>query len=227
MARLHSIPVEKWDDEFRELMQPDLVPPVQRTILGIYANAPEVAKPFFAFSAAMSQAFTLRKRLLELVRLRIAFHNQCRSCMAMRYEAALDDGLTEDLVCSLEKPVEAPDLTDAEKAALQYADLSATNHLAITDNTVANLRKYYSEKKSSSSACTSPIVSASAASPRPTRRSRICRKAFRTWIRRRRPGPQITWRRSSFPSEQVCHVGQCTDRTGSVHGRGGDFSERT
>jgi alkylhydroperoxidase family enzyme len=82
-----------------------------------------------------------------LCRLRIAFHNQCRSCMAVRYESAIEDGLTEELVCSLEKPLEAPNLTDAEKAAIQYADLAASNHLAITDEILDNLRKYYTEKE--------------------------------------------------------------------------------
>jgi alkylhydroperoxidase family enzyme len=43
--------------------------------------------------------------------------------------------------------MEAPDLTDAEKAAIHYADLAASNHLAITDETIDNLRKYYSEKE--------------------------------------------------------------------------------
>ncbi len=95
----------------------------------------------------MSKAFTLRRRLLELVRLRIAFHNQCRSCMAVRYESALEDGLTEGLVCSLEKPMEAADLTDAEKAAIHYADLAASNHFAISDETFADLRKHYTEKE--------------------------------------------------------------------------------
>jgi AhpD family alkylhydroperoxidase len=60
---------------------------------------------------------TLSPRLLELVRLRIAFHNQCRSCMSVRYESAIDDGLTEDAVCSLERPADAPDLSDAERTA--------------------------------------------------------------------------------------------------------------
>jgi hypothetical protein len=55
--------------------------------------------------------------------------------MAVRYNSALEDGLTEDLVCSLEKPMEAPDLTDAEKAAIHYADLAASNHLAISEET--------------------------------------------------------------------------------------------
>src|SRR5579864_1468173 len=147
MTRIASLPVDQWDPELRQLAQGDALPSVQQTMLGVYANAPELAKAFVIFSGAMSQGLTLRRRLLELVRLRIAFHNQCRSCMAVRYESALADGLTEDLVCSLEKPMEAPDLTDAEKAAIHYADLAASNHFAITDETLANLRKYYSEKE--------------------------------------------------------------------------------
>lgn len=147
MTRIRSLPVDQWDQELRELAHADALPPVQQTMLGVYANAPELAKAFLTFTGAMSQGFTLRRRLLELVRLRIAFHNQCRSCMAVRYESALADGLTEDVVCSLEKPMEAPDLTDAEKAAIHYADLAATNHFAISDETFAELRKYYSEQE--------------------------------------------------------------------------------
>jgi alkylhydroperoxidase family enzyme len=79
------------------------------------------------------------------VRLRIAFHNQCRSCMALRYQSAVDDGLTEGAVCSLEKPYEAPDLTDAEKAALRYADISSVNHFGIEDSDFDALREHFSE----------------------------------------------------------------------------------
>ena len=32
--------------------------------------------------------------------------------MAIRYQSAVDDGLTETMVCSLEKPQDAPDLTE-------------------------------------------------------------------------------------------------------------------
>jgi alkylhydroperoxidase family enzyme len=88
----------------------------------------------------------LPPRLLEIIRLRIAFHNQCRTCMAVRYENAIADGLTEDLVCSLERPHEADDLTDADRAALRFADLFATNHLAIDEALVAELRRHFSER---------------------------------------------------------------------------------
>lgn len=147
MTRIASVPVDQWDKELRQLAKADTLPPIQQMILGVYANAPELAKAFVTFGGAMSKGFTVRCRLRELLRLRIAFHNQCRSCMALRYESALADGLTEGLVCSLEKPMEAPDLTDAEKAAIQYADLAASNHFAISDETFANLRKYYTEKE--------------------------------------------------------------------------------
>ena len=63
----------------------------------------------------------------------------------MRFKAALDDGFTEDLVCSLENPPEATDLHDREKAALEYADLFALNHFAISDETFDKLRLHFSE----------------------------------------------------------------------------------
>jgi AhpD family alkylhydroperoxidase len=89
----------------------------------------------------------LPRRLQELIRLRIAFHNQCRTCMAVRYEDAIADGVTEDLVCSLERPHEADDLTDVDRAALRFADLFATNHLAIDEPLVAELRRHFSERE--------------------------------------------------------------------------------
>ena len=60
---------------------------------------------------------------------------------------ALDDGLTEDMVCSLEKPMEAPNLTDGDRAALEYADLFATNHFAIGDAMYDKLGKYFSPQE--------------------------------------------------------------------------------
>jgi AhpD family alkylhydroperoxidase len=105
---------------------------------------PAVVDKQLAFMAALATQTSVPPRLQELLRLRIAFHNQCRSCMAVRYEEAIADGLTEDLVCSLEKPQEATDLTAGERAALQFADLFATNHLAIDDALLDRLGQYYS-----------------------------------------------------------------------------------
>jgi alkylhydroperoxidase family enzyme len=79
------------------------------------------------------------------VRLRIAFFNQCRSCIAVCYQSAIDDGVDEDAVCSLEKPSDAENLSAAERSALRFAELFATNHLAIDDSVYEELREQFSE----------------------------------------------------------------------------------
>ena len=137
MARIPSAPPEQYEP----LFGPDA--PLN---LRIHANRPELAAAFASFATTvMFERSQLPPRLVELVRLRIAFHNQCRSCMAIRYTPGAQAGVDEDLVCSLERPEEADDLTDAERAAIDYADLFATNHLAIDDGTYDRLREHFSE----------------------------------------------------------------------------------
>ncbi len=111
----------------------------------IYAQRPPLAQKFLEFGKTLREERLLSDRLIELVRLRAAFWNQCRSCMAVRYEEGANDGLTEALVCSLERPQEADDLSDAERAAIAFADLFATNHLAIDDAAFESLREHFSE----------------------------------------------------------------------------------
>jgi len=118
---------------------------VQQDLSGILAHCPEIRDGLSSFSSALRANRALPARLIELVRLRIAFHNQCRSCMAIRYQVAADDGVDETLVCSLERPYEAPDLTVSEVAALRYADLFANAHLAIDDEVYQGLREHFDE----------------------------------------------------------------------------------
>ena len=136
MARVAPAPAE----QVEPLFGPDAPLRVR-----IYAQRPELAVKFLEFGRTLREERLLPDRLLELVRLRVAFWNQCRSCMAVRYEEGLEDGLTEALVCSLERPQEAEDLSDAERSAIRYADLMATNHLAITDETFDDLREHFSD----------------------------------------------------------------------------------
>lgn len=118
---------------------------INLAVAAIMSRRPEVAAALGALKEALTSTTTLSPRLVEFVRLRLAFHNQCRSCMSVRYQSALDDGLTEDAVCSLERPEEAPDLSAAERSALRFADLFATNHLAIDDDVYNDLRRHFTE----------------------------------------------------------------------------------
>ena len=147
MPRLRSLPLDELDPELREMLKADHKSERELRPMSIRAQHPELAKAYARYTATAQQFAVLSPRLRELVRLRIAFHNQCRSCMAMRFADAVDAGVTEALVCSLEKPHEAPDLTPAERVALRYADLMATNHLAIDDALYGRLKQHFSEKE--------------------------------------------------------------------------------
>jgi AhpD family alkylhydroperoxidase len=146
MSRIAELPIEQWDPRLRAMVQEgEQASPLEKKARNMMANAPHIALANAAFLGTAYQGLKLPRRLIELVRLRIAFHNQCRTCMAMRFKGAVEDGLTDDMVCSLEKPMEAANLTDQEKAALEYADLFATNHFAINDETFAKLRRFFSD----------------------------------------------------------------------------------
>jgi AhpD family alkylhydroperoxidase len=143
MSRIAPLPYAEWDEGLKAMFGGAEPSAFGLSTTGVLANAPEVVKVMTAFLADLKSRSQLPAKLRELVRLRVAFHNQCRTCMAVRTPAALEDGLTEGLVCSLERPEESPDLTPAEKAALAYADLAATNHFAISDDTFAMLGEHF------------------------------------------------------------------------------------
>ena len=147
MSRIRPLTLDEFDLELRAMLNADDKTERELRPTSVRAHHPELAKAYIRFTATMKQFAALSPRLRELLRLRIAFHNQCRSCMAMRYADAVDAGVTEALVCSLEKPHEAADLTDAERVALRYADLMATKHLDIDDALYARLKEHFSEKE--------------------------------------------------------------------------------
>lgn len=145
MSRIAHVPLDQWDPDLRAQSRADQATPLEQGSVRMLAHRPAIAKGVVALGAGIRQDRTLPARLIELVRLRIAFHNQCRSCMAIRYRSGLEDGVDEDLVCSLEKPAEAPDLSDAERAALDYADRFANNHLSIDEAFFRGLRRHFDD----------------------------------------------------------------------------------
>ncbi len=145
MARITMLTPEQLDPELRARTRADERTPTELGMTRILGHQPEMAKGLNAFAASLKVNRTLPARLIELVRLRIAFHNQCRSCMAIRYPDAIEDGLSEDLVCSLERPMEADDLDERERLAIRYGELFATNHLAIDDPFHDRLRELFTE----------------------------------------------------------------------------------
>lgn len=145
MSRIAKLPAEQWDARLVAAIQPDNLTDLEQGLTRYFAHCPEQALGLMGFGGALKRNRTLPERLVELVRLRVAFFNQCRSCMAIRYSDAVADGVTEGLVCSLERPQEAENLTAAEKAAIRYGELMATDHLAIDERVYADLREHFTE----------------------------------------------------------------------------------
>lgn len=145
MSRIAKLPAEQWDARLVAAIQPDNLTDLEQGLTRYFAHCPEQALGLMGFGGALKRNRSLPERLVELVRLRVAFFNQCRSCMAIRYSDAVADGVTEGLVCSLERPQEAENLSAAEKAAIRYGELMATDHLAIDDAVYDDLRRHFSE----------------------------------------------------------------------------------
>jgi alkylhydroperoxidase family enzyme len=131
MPRIHPLGRDEMGPEARALVEEKESRGLITDNAMIQAHQPAMSRAWDQLAAAINTEGTLPARLLELLRLRIAFHNQCRTCMSLRYLP--EDQLDEGVVCSLAKPEEADDLTEAERSALRFADLFATNHLAIDD----------------------------------------------------------------------------------------------
>lgn len=145
VSRIEKLPPDQWDARLVAAIQPDNLTDLEQGLTRYFAHCPEQALGLMGFGGALKRNRSLPERLVELVRLRVAFFNQCRSCMAIRYSDAVADGVTEGLVCSLERPQEAENLSAAEKAAIRYGELMATDHLAINDAVYADLRQHFTE----------------------------------------------------------------------------------
>jgi alkylhydroperoxidase family enzyme len=127
------------------LAETDTAKKVNLAFAGVMGHIPKANKYLVAVKAAAKHDGTLGHRLVELVRIRMAYHTQCRTCMTLRFKEGLEDGITQQLVCSLEKPEEAADLTDRERKAREYTDKFALNWLTIDPGYFDGMRKLFTE----------------------------------------------------------------------------------
>ena len=144
MSRISFVPVSEWTEELRTFAAAESATNIELGITRMLAHAPQAAMGPLQFGAALIKSRTLPERLFELLRLRVAFHNQCRSCMAIRYRVAAND-VSEDDVCSLEQPTKVGNLSDAEKLAIELGDRFACNHLSIDEAFFDELKTIFSE----------------------------------------------------------------------------------
>jgi alkylhydroperoxidase family enzyme len=112
---------------------------------GIYQHIPKISKYLIATKAAAKFSGTLSHRLYELVRIRMAFHTQCRTCMTIRYEDGINDGLDQAAICALERPQQAENLTPQERMAIEYCDKFALDWLSVDAKYFDKMRELFTE----------------------------------------------------------------------------------
>jgi alkylhydroperoxidase family enzyme len=99
------------------------------------------------FSDAVVRGFTLDPLIIEVVRLRCAQTHDCRFCSSVRFDAALDKGLDEQMAAKIAR-YETSDLGDAAIAALRLCDAIIMAPVAAADaELAAELRRHFTREQ--------------------------------------------------------------------------------
>ncbi len=129
--------------------------------VGVMAHAEPLFELYNTAYAASRFQNHLGARVTELVRLAIANTTQCRVCLAGRFPGAVAEGMDEAMVCAiptvlnaagetLHDPgatIDAAGMTDAERAAVRFALMFGTDHLALGEADRQALRAHFDDRQ--------------------------------------------------------------------------------
>jgi alkylhydroperoxidase family enzyme len=105
-------------------------------VFGLRGN---LFEDFRSFYALFWEERLVDPVLLELCRLRIAQLHGCASELRVRYQPAVDAGLSEEKIAALSDAADSPLYSEAERACVALAELFAMDPHAITDADAARV----------------------------------------------------------------------------------------
>jgi alkylhydroperoxidase family enzyme len=113
--------------------------------LDFYTTYPDLGASAAGLMAAVySEANPLPPEVREAVRMRIALLNDCVVCKTARPMPELGDAFYDNIADFARRPdVYSP----AQRAAMEFAELFARDHLAIGDDLFARLREHFDERQ--------------------------------------------------------------------------------
>lgn len=106
---------------------------------------PVAYERFRALYGGLWDPTVVSPRTLELCRLRVATILGCDAERAVRYEDAVAAGVTEADVTELPRWPTSPAFTDAERAAIEFAEQYVIDPHGLTDDHFAALREHLEE----------------------------------------------------------------------------------
>lgn len=139
------VPVDELPDDLRAQWEATTRPGL-RDFIRMMAHAPDHFRAFNEANSFVRFGNHLGPRVTELVRLAMAQTTRCQVCLAGRAPAAIDAGLTEEMVAEIGQDTPTQ-MTDAEQAAVGFALKFGTDHLSITEQDKAALRAHFTPEQ--------------------------------------------------------------------------------
>ena len=146
MSRVNLVQKDQAPLEIKELFQQ--IEDNGARILNLYrvvANSPPVTRNVIKLGNSLIGRTTLSPKLRELTIMRIAKLCDCEYEWAQHTFIALQSGISQTQLDTIDSWKESDDFTKEERAILQYVDEVAQN-IKVTDKTFETLRQYLSER---------------------------------------------------------------------------------
>jgi alkylhydroperoxidase family enzyme len=139
MALLPMIPLADFPPALAQAVEQGVQTRMLSSTLAIqvWAHRPALAQAWLATLDQMHNHGILDARLRELVRLRISAFTTCRACQVARKSGDVSE---TDIACLSSGDAR---FSPAERAALRYAELFASDPLAIDETVFAELKQYF------------------------------------------------------------------------------------
>jgi AhpD family alkylhydroperoxidase len=113
---------------------------VNRSVL---AHQPELLRAFLRLYGTLWSHGVVDPPTKEVARMRNARVTGCRYCRNVRFAAAREQGLTENLVAQIDDGFEDSALSERHKAVIRYADVFLTDPAALTDELRADMLRHF------------------------------------------------------------------------------------
>ena len=110
-----------------------------------FAHCQEMFDSYLQFYGPARKGRSVEEELIELVRLKVARHNDCFTWLNARLLQGAEHDLSEDKIAQLDE--ETNTYTDRERVALEYADKLALDHHSIDDAFFDLLHQHFSDEQ--------------------------------------------------------------------------------
>ncbi|WP_297841618.1 carboxymuconolactone decarboxylase family protein [Pseudomonas sp.] len=107
----------------------------------VWAHRPAVALAWLGLMESLHNDSLLDERLRELVRLKIASLTQCQACQLARKSDQVDE---QDIACISS---DSEHFSPAERAAMMFAELFASDYQSIDDEHFTRLNEFFSTEQ--------------------------------------------------------------------------------